>query len=161
MKRMWGVVVVALTLCIAADEEVTIVSRLVERKVLSESTLELTIASAAEEVPLSQCHLEFFSGRKPDEAILWPFAKCDMVPSGELTVGRSHPAKLTLQLNELQCTDLNYRTMPSGEFRARIDKGDWHARAVVCDWRVAIGNKSDCYVRSDLIAPQGDAPPRS
>ncbi|MEN6632786.1 MAG: hypothetical protein ABFD84_10185, partial [Candidatus Polarisedimenticolia bacterium] len=68
MKRMWGVVVVALTLCIAADEEVTIVSRLVERKVLSESTLELTIASAAEEVPLSQCHLEFFSGRKPDEA---------------------------------------------------------------------------------------------
>ena len=27
MKRMWGVVVVALTLCIAADEEVTIVAQ--------------------------------------------------------------------------------------------------------------------------------------
>ena len=161
MKRMWGVLIVALTLCIAADEGVTFVIRLVERKVLSESTLELTIASTAEKVPLSECHLQFFSGRKPDFAILVPFAYCAMVPSGELTVGRSHPAKLTLQLNELQCTDLNYRTMPSGEFRARIDKGDWHARAVVCDWRIVIGNKQDCYVRSDLIAPQGGAPPRS
>ncbi|MEN6525127.1 MAG: hypothetical protein ABFD65_01400 [Candidatus Polarisedimenticolia bacterium] len=161
MKRMWGVLVVALTLCIAADEGVTFVIRLVERKVLSESTLELTIASAAEKVPLSDCHLQFFSGRKPDVATLVPFAYCDMVPSGELTVGRSHPAKLTLQLNELHCTDSSRRTMPSGEFRAWIDKGDWRARAVVCDWRVAIGNKSDCYVRSDLIAPQGDAPPRS
>ena len=152
----------ALTLCIAADEEVTIVSRLVERKVLSESTLELTIASAAEKVPLSECRLEFFRGRKQDVAMLLPFAYCDMVPSGNLTVRRSHPAKLTLQLNELQCRySNNSRKMPSGEFTAWIDKGDWHVVAVVCDWRVAIGNTSDCYVRSDLIAPQGDAPPRS
>jgi len=160
VKRMWGVLVVALTLCIAADEGVTFVIRLVEREVLSESTLELTIASTAEKVPLRQCHLEFFSGRKPDKDILLPFAICDMVPSGNLTVRRSHPAKLTLQLNELQCTDINYREVPAGEFGARIDKGDWWARAVVCDWRVAIGNKSDCYVRSAVVVPQGGAPPR-
>ena len=161
MKRMWGVLVVALTLCIAADEGVTFVIRLVERKVLSESTLELTIASTAEKVPLSECHLQFFSGRKPDVAIVVPFAYCAMVPSGELTVGRSHPAKLTLQLNELQCTDSGGRKMPSDEFSAWIDKGDWNADAVVCDWRIVIGNKQDCYVRSNLIAPQGGAPPRS
>ena len=149
--------------CIAADGGgVTITPRLLERDVLSDSTLEIAIEATAETVALSECHVRFYEGRSPNDATLYPFARCEIAPSGRMTVGRSRPASVKLILGELRCTDTYSRPMSADVFTKWIDKGEWHAVVVVCDWGIVSGNRQDCYVWSSIVRPgerQEGAPP--
>ena len=141
----------------------TITPRLLERDVLSDSTLEIAIEATAETVDVSECHIQFFDGRSLDISALRPFAYCEFAPSGRMTVGRSRPVVVKLVLGDLLCTDSDSGPMSADVFTKWIDKGQWHAVVVVCDWGIVSGNRQDCYVRSPIVRPgerpEGAPPP--